>query len=282
MKKLLLPIVFAALIITACKTSNPPTQETNYKLQGMWYLPSNPDGGTETSLLFDEYGLLTFRVKPDITQNVVLDWGGKERYMNYTTENNKLRIFYYDLSAIYPPLSFDYTTDYTIHGDTLTINRFSWDGERFAEVFLVAAEEVPEAELSAENKKRLDAIFTPDNPYFHSDRVNECTTCVVRSEEELQAMCPDNVSLPEIDFSKECIVFSYIQVPSINSGLIGTTLYHSPLNDLYEYYIKIQRCYNCYEAMDHRVAYSVHTIPGNSIRYITAIPLFRYYTPDEE
>lgn len=275
MKKSLLLFAVAALVLTACKTSNPPTDNS---LHGMWYYTSSDEDGTGTSLLFDEDGLLTYRWVPDITQSDVIDWGGMEKSMTYTTANNKLCISYADaLTEIYPQSLFEYTTDYTIQGNKLTINRFSWDGERFAEVSLVAGEEVPKAELSTQNKTRLNAIFTPDNPYFHSDKVNEYNTCIVRSIEELQAMCPENVSLPEIDFSKECIVFSYIQVASVNYGLIGTTLYHNPLNDLYEYRIKIQRCSNCYDAIDHRVAYSVHTIPGNSVRYMTAIPLFKFY-----
>lgn len=274
MKKSLLLFAVAALVLTACKTSNPPTDNS---LHGMWYYTSSDEDGTGTSLLFDEDGLLTYRWVPDITQSDVIDWGGMVKSMTYTIVNGKLQISSYDLSEVDPNDTFEYTTDYTIRGDRLTINRFSWDGERFAEVSLVAGKEVPKAELSTQNKTRLDAIFTPDNPYFHSDKVNEYNTCIVRSIEELQAMCPENVSLPEIDFSKECIVFSYIQVSSVNSGVIGTTLYHNPLNDLYEYRIKIQRCSNCSDAIDHRVAYSVHAIPGNSIRYMTAIPLFKFY-----
>ncbi len=279
MKKSLLLFAVAALVLTACKTSNPPTDNS---LHGMWYYTSSDEDGTGTSLLFDEDGLLTYRWVPDITQSVVIDWGGKVKYMNYTIVNGKLQISSYDLSEVDPNDTFEYTTDYTIRGDRLTINRFSWDGERFAKVTLVAGEEVPKAGLSAQDKMRLEAIFTPENPYFHSDKVNEYNTCIVRSIEELQAMCPENVSLPEIDFSKECIVFSYIQVASVNYGLIGTTLYHNPLNDLYEYRIKIQRCSICSDAIDHRVAYSVHAIPGNSIRYMTAIPLFKFYWQEEK
>lgn len=282
MKKSLL-FALSALVLTACGTSNPPSQKTDENLLGMWYLmPGNGDG-TGTSLFFDEDGIVVYRCVPDITQMVVSDWGGIEKNMTYTiADNNKLCISYsgetYDIS----PETFEYTTDYTIKEDRLTILNFSMDGYRFEEVSFVAGEEVPKKELNESDKASLDAIFSPNNPYFHSDKVNEYNTSIVLSEEELRAMCPEGVALPEIDFSKECILFSYFLAASSDYNLLGTALYHNPLNDLYEYRIRIRGCFICSDALKEHVAYSVHTIPSNSIHYMTALPLFRLYNPEEQ
>ena len=88
MKKSLL-FALSALVLTACGTSNPPSQKTDENLLGMWYLmPSNGDG-TGTSLFFDEDGIVVYRCVPDITQMVVSDWGGIVKNRRHKTGFDK-------------------------------------------------------------------------------------------------------------------------------------------------------------------------------------------------
>ena len=67
--------------------------------------------------------------------------------------------------------------------------------------------------LDSLNKSLLDEVFCDYNLKLRD--LKEDSVYIISSQEELQSICPDYVeTLPTIDFSTSCIVFTYIWCPS--------------------------------------------------------------------
>ena len=77
--------------------------------------------------------------------------------------------------------------------------------------------------LDSLNRSLLDDIFCDDN--LKLSVLNEDSVYVISSTEELLNVCPDYVeTLPTIDFSTSCIVFTYIERPSISDKIVSIDL----------------------------------------------------------
>ena len=126
MKAKTLFLMALVAILAACNSNNP---EQN-KLIGKWTEPYHVNE-TVKSITFDANGTAYYTEKPDTTWISIIDWGGIEEKLTYTVKKNKIYF-----SGEYPshPLrgeethKFSFATDYSIEGNTLTIDSFAYDG----------------------------------------------------------------------------------------------------------------------------------------------------------
>ncbi len=127
MKSKFFLFAIVALALVACNNNEP--QE---KLIGTWSEQYNIKF-TVKSLTFNTNGTLTYVDKPDTTIDNIITWGGDSLDLKYAVKkDNKLYIY-----GEYPRLPmvgqeskpFAYTTGYTIEGNTLILDSFSYAGD---------------------------------------------------------------------------------------------------------------------------------------------------------
>lgn len=115
-------------IFIACEAISPEEKA----LIGKWSEQYHVDINVE-SITFDEEGFARYQEKPDTTWDVVFDWGGNYATLKYSVKNNKLhfsgenRVFNEETSH-YEDVPFSFVTDYSIQGNVLTIDSFSYKG----------------------------------------------------------------------------------------------------------------------------------------------------------
>jgi hypothetical protein len=77
--------------------------------------------------------------------------------------------------------------------------------------------------LDSLNKSLLDEVFCDYNLKLRD--LKEDSVYIISSQEELQSIYPDYIeTLPTIDFSKNCIVFTYVVRPSISDKIVSIDL----------------------------------------------------------
>ena len=130
MKKitLFIYVIFASLLVS-CETSNPAEKK---QLIGTWSEPYHVNN-TVKSITFNNNDTLVYADKPDTTWNVVIDWGGQYARLRYIVNNHRLSISGerkdYDYTTgkiVREPFAF--STAYSIEGNVLTLDSFSYDG----------------------------------------------------------------------------------------------------------------------------------------------------------
>lgn len=128
-----LKLIFLAAvagIFIACEAISPEEKA----LIGKWSEQYHVDINVE-SITFDEDGFAHYQEKPDTTWCVVHDWGGNYATLKYSVKNNKLHFFGENRvinkeTSYYERVPFSFVTDYSIQGNVLTIDSFSYDGGR--------------------------------------------------------------------------------------------------------------------------------------------------------
>ena len=117
-----------SLLLAACNTYEPiPNQ-----LIGTWSEPYHVSIYVK-SFTFYEDGRLEYQRIPDTTWNPVIDEAGDFGKLNFKVKNNKMYLsgmglYSKDDTSKYEYVPFEYVTDYSIMGNTLTIDSFSCDG----------------------------------------------------------------------------------------------------------------------------------------------------------
>jgi hypothetical protein len=125
----LLFLVAVSGIFIACDAINPEEQA----LIGKWSEQYHVDMYVE-SITFDEEGLAHYQERPDTTWFVVPDEAGRFATLKYSVKNNKLHfsgetsVWNDETSHYEENVPFSFVTDYSIQGNVLTIDSFSYKG----------------------------------------------------------------------------------------------------------------------------------------------------------
>ena len=164
----------------------------------------------------------------------------------------------------------DYTADckYSFKGDTLIICDFlptiaATYPPTYNDIKLVKKDRnsIPLVVLDSLNKSLLDEVFCDYNLKLRD--LKEDSVYIISSQEELQSIYPDYIeTLPTIDFSKNCIVFTYVVRPSISDILLGVDMRYNQNNGL-EFIVTFQECTSCYTAIWKAYPYGVYRMPYN-------------------
>ena len=253
MKNLFNRSILCAAVVAMCVACNINNPEHSSNLEGVWYEKS--DIYTQ-SLVFDKEGVLQYRIEPDITAFDIPE-GGHVMYFKYIlSSNSKLRIEN-------PSDRKEYVTPYNIQEDVLTIDSFITDNPLY-HFQLHRGEKIEKYSLPNETRVELDKIFNLSNSRLSDYSYGN--VYVIGSDANLQAICPEGVTIPNIDFEKQSIVFTVLMLPSINDKIEESSLWRNPENNLFEYLVAIRKCKECYDAIDYRCSYSVYQIPSSEIR----------------
>ena len=110
--------------------------------------------------------------------------------------------------------------------------------------------------LDSLNKSLLDEVFCDYNLKLRD--LKEDSVYIISSQEELQSIYPDYIeTFPTIDFSKNCIVFTYVVRPSISDILLGVDMRYNQNNGL-DFIVTFQECTSCYTAIWKAYPYGVY------------------------
>ena len=90
------------------------------------------------------------------------------------------------------------------------------------------------------NDSVLNLIFDRGNYKFMGMDYEQNHFYVIQSQEELDALCPEWVESPSIDFDTYCIVYASIITPSISDKLTDYELVYKREKDEYDFNISIQ------------------------------------------
>ena len=266
MKTRCLLVILLACACVACKKKDEPKNEllAPQQLVGVWYETEKGEyeGFKMKSLAFTESGILNYRDIADRSLDVELLEAGKHISMHYTLADDKLYIS--SKPNENGEVATSYVTSIHLQNDILTIDSFPESGSRANKFRLQKAEQIPAASLSNDTKKRLEAIFDSANPllfdFFSHNGVKALT------KEDLQNICPQSVSMPEINFDKQTVLFV-----GLNCAYSHCRLYSNQKTGLFEFVIERGVSY-----ADYVYAYSVFDISPNDIKRIDTSAVLLY------
>lgn len=122
--------LFAAVVAmcVACNGNNPESKE----LIGTWSEPYHVEAYVKTITFYDD-DTLVYCHKPDTTWSIVVDDAGDFARLRYVAKNYQLcisgeRIVFDDSKSKYVHEPFAFSTGYSIEGNVLTLDSFSYDG----------------------------------------------------------------------------------------------------------------------------------------------------------
>jgi len=96
--------------------------------------------------------------------------------------------------------------------------------------------------LDANTNNSLDAIFTLNNPKLQNLYGSFGDSIfIIQNVKELMDICPDNVEVPSVDFSKNCIIYAHVVTSSISDELLSSNLYYNKDNNSFLFEICILR-----------------------------------------
>ena len=266
--KCLLALMLACACVACDKKEEPKnnqlsnSQLTAPQLVGLWYETEKGEyeGFKMKSLAFTESGMLNYRDIADRSLDVELLEAGKHMVMRYSISDNKLNITYMPSGEV----ESSYETGVLLQNDILTFYRFPAAGSRASNFRLQKAEQIPEVSLSKETKERLDAIFDSSNPllfdFFSHNGIKALT------KEDMQSICPQSVSMPEIDFDKQTVLFTGLKCACTHCGL-----YRNQKTGLFEFVVERGDSYE-----DYVYAYRVFAISPNTIERIDKSAVLLY------
>ena len=116
------------LFLASCDSNNPDPD----RLIGTWSEPYNVNEMVK-SLTFNHDGTLIYIDKPDTTRPFVITYGGEYKQLHYSVQESQLYISGYNKVITVgdtiktDSIAFNYSTSYSIKGNVLTIDRFSYD-----------------------------------------------------------------------------------------------------------------------------------------------------------
>lgn len=131
---------------------------------------------------------------------------------------------------------------------------------------------IPHANLDEHVVLLLDEIFSKSNPKLYSDHVQNCSLStdkpifIIKSESELESICPDNIEIPIFDFSNNCIIYSHIQTPSVSDEILYTELAFQENSNLHYFIVSIQKCTDCWDAIGECFPYGIFSVNPTEIR----------------
>ena len=112
----------------------------------------------------------------------------------------------------------------------------------------------------------LKRIFNENNPLLRN--LESQKVYIIKNEEELNQIRPENVEKPSIDFEGKCIVFASVKTASISDRLLGSSLCRVKGRNEYEFKVVIQKSQNGYTAIGIVFPYGIYEEEPESLEQI--------------
>lgn len=128
MKRKIFLLAALTILLAACNTNNPEQKE----LIGTWSEPYHVNIYVKT-ITFCDNDTLVYTNKPDTTWNPVIDEAGDFARLQYIANKHQLsisgeRIVFDNSTSKFVREPFAFSTGYSIEGNVLTLDSFSYDG----------------------------------------------------------------------------------------------------------------------------------------------------------
>lgn len=229
------------------------SQTPDHPIVGIWNAPLRDY--LIKSLAFASNGMVDYRVYGEYPINP-----GTGYSMMYSVQEDEL--VFSEKAGCFAGFfqTLPYTTPYSIQDDILTIDNFQSEGGDFYTLQLKKAEKIEKVSLEKETSKVLKQIFSPSNELLEQNTY-EGNVYVIGSMSELQKICPDGISVPTIDFTKQCIIFASCYLTDNKTW--RAELYRNQEVDLYEFLVSATR-----DPQDMVYAYGVFAVPADKIEKI--------------
>jgi hypothetical protein len=111
---------------------------------------------------------------------------------------------------------------------------------------------------------KLNQLFSNQNlllPPFNDDS----TLYLIDNQYDFSLICNDSSVITQIDFSKFCIVWGMYQAPAIPYTISAKELFFCPDNISYKYNIYIQKCTECYSAIETLYYWGIYPIINQNV-----------------
>ena len=127
---------------------------------------------------------------------------------------------------------------------------------------------VPQVQLDEESADCLRVIFS----YEQNNKLREFANfqpIIVRSEEELQSLCPEYLTAPKLDFANQCLIFVPIETSSISDEWIDMQLYRIDKKRNFNAVINMFKCRECYTAIGHFYPFGLFDISPKEVSNVS-------------
>lgn len=109
----------------------------------------------------------------------------------------------------------------------------------------------------------LNQIFNPQNANIQTPKTENIGSSdslpvyIIRNEDELASICPNNMDVPKVDFNTQCIVYSSIVTSSVPYKITATDLFFNEGDNHYLFYVEILKSESSWPAIGHLYPYGV-------------------------
>ena len=127
-------------------------------------------------------------------------------------------------------------------------------------------QKVPFAQVDSGDEAALSLIMRESNELLKE--VSPFDVRIIRTHEELQSICPSSVSVPNIDFDAQSLIFAHVMTPSISDEWLDVSLSHTEKEGSYNFIVRVKKCKECYDAIGNIYPYGLFAINPKSVKEI--------------
>ena len=133
----------------------------------------------------------------------------------------------------------------------------------------IAGESVKKITLNKPVKEAMQQILSESNPlmysYIHdSEEFIKEEVRMICSQEELQAICPEGVTPPEIDFQNHCLIFAVAYSPVSNFEIKKVELLLQE-NGIATFYVELKGT-SPYDSIEWAFPYAIFDVSAEEIK----------------
>ena len=133
----------------------------------------------------------------------------------------------------------------------------------------IAGESVKKITLNKPVKEAMQQILSESNPlmysYIHnSEEFVKEEVRMICSQEELQAICPEGVTPPEIDFQNHCLIFAVAYSPVSNFEIKKVELLLQE-NGIATFYVELKGT-SPYDSIEWAFPYAIFDVSAEEIK----------------
>ena len=133
----------------------------------------------------------------------------------------------------------------------------------------IAGKPVKKVALSKQDKETMQYLISADNPALYiridqSDKFFKEKVRLISCPEELQAICPEGVTPPEIDFQNHCLIFAVAYSPVSDFEIKKVELLLQE-NGIATFYVELKGT-SPYDSIEWAFPYAIFDVSAEEIK----------------